>query len=83
MLLIEARFATALWTAHEAERAVADVRQHLCGDRPEILGELALRDFAFRVDDLVRVGKADCGERLDFLRRSTLRGHLRRLRLFC
>ena len=61
VLLEEAGLAGAVGAADERERAVGDVRQHVRGDGPVVVGELLLGEAGFGVEDFVGVGEADGG----------------------
>ena len=62
VLLEEARFAAALWTAHDAERPPGDVREQMLGDRILIFGESEFGQAAFFVKDLVGMADGDTGD---------------------
>ena len=59
VLLEEAGMAGAVGAADEGQRASGDVRQHVRGDGPVVVGELLLGEARFGVEDFVGMGEAD------------------------
>src|SRR4030095_15032356 len=60
--LEEAGFVAPVRTAHDAEEADRDVRQHAPGHGLVVEGEIPLRDLLLRIELLVRMGEADAGD---------------------
>ena len=62
VLLVEALLVPAVGTAHQRQRAVAQVRQDPLADRLVVVREIALGELRFRIQQLVGIAERDAGD---------------------